>query len=93
MARFKVKGIFTATNMGQVLSGDIVEGEISAGDVIRLLVNGSALSFKIKSVEPVELMDNKKKIETGLVIGSFDKDVQEKLNVVTGRTVSVIRIH
>jgi GTPase len=88
MARFKINNIFTVTDRGQILEGEITEGEIAPGDLIRLLINDNALSIKIKSVEYIDHIGQKTKI--GLIVGPFDKNVQEKLRVIIGRTVSII---
>jgi hypothetical protein len=90
MARFKVKYIFTLADIGQVLAGEILEGEVSAGDLIRILVNDSALIIRIKSVE---LVNDRGKTDVGLLIGFLDNDVQEKLAVIAGRAVSIVKTH
>ncbi|MDB4903462.1 MAG: hypothetical protein JWQ63_2743 [Mucilaginibacter sp.] len=87
MARFKVNNIFTLTNHGQVLEGEVMDGEIAPGNLIRVLINENALSIKIKSVEYIE---GKEKTEIRLLVGFLDKDVQDKLKIIVGRTISIV---
>ena len=87
MARFKVNNIFTSANQGQVLEGEVMDGEIAAGSLIKVLINENALSIKIKSIEYIDV---KEKTEIKLLIGFLDKDVQEKLKIIVGRTVSIV---
>ena len=87
MSRFKVNNIFTVANQGQVLEGEVMDGEIEPGDLIKVLINENALSIKIKSVEYI---NGKGKNEIGLLVGFLDKDVQENLKIIVGRTVSVV---
>lgn len=87
MARFEVNNIFTLTNQGQVLEGEVMDGEITAGDIIKVLINENALSIKIKSVEYI---DSKEKTEIRLLVGFLDKDVQDKLKIIVGRTISIV---
>jgi hypothetical protein len=84
MARFKVNNIFTLTNQGQVLEGEVMDGEIAPGNLIRVLINRHALSIKIKSV------DNIDGSEIRLLVGFLDKDVQENLKIIIGRTISIL---
>jgi hypothetical protein len=87
MARFQVNNISTLTNQGQVLEGEVMDGEIAPGNLIRVLINENALSIKIKSVEYI---DGRGKNEIGLLVGFLDKDVQENLKIIVGRTISIV---
>ena len=80
MAKFKVNNIFQITNRGQVLTGEIIEGMIGPGYVIKLN-DGSIL--KIKSVEDVDHL--KGIAESGLLLESTN----ENLSHLVGQVVTV----
>ena len=87
MTQFKVNQIFKITNLGSVVSGDIVEGEIGSGDTIRLETDGQITELKIKSVEFLDYGGGY--AEVALMVGMIDNDAISILEKMSGEVVSI----
>jgi len=91
MATFKINKVFKITNRGHVLSGIIVDGEISSGDLLLLDVDRDILRLKIKSVEYVDY--SKGYAEIGLMIGPLENNIQTLLETMTKQIILITRDH
>ena len=60
MASFKIKSVFCIQNGGQVVAGDIINGEISTGDFIQIPCEENMIGLKINSVEFLDHIGEKK---------------------------------
>jgi GTPase len=87
MAKFKINQIFKITNRGSVVSGEIVEGEISSGDSIQFETGGKITELKIKSVEFLRVKRDLE--EVALMVGLVDDDIIAILGKMVGETVSI----
>ena len=88
VALFKLRQVFNIVRIGHVLAGDIIEGQVSPGNFIRVVVKDISTCYKIKSVDYVDQISTKQ-FEVGLVIETIDPYAYIKLNSVLGQTVSV----
>jgi hypothetical protein len=89
MAEFKVNRIIRITNRGHVLGGDIIAGEINAGDIIEVLMgDGNTISIKINSVEFIDWI-KEQKFEIGLMLGILEENVKIHVEKLVGEKVSV----
>lgn len=55
-AEFRVVASFAVSGIGYVLVGDLLRGEVKAGDEVALSVGGEWRSFPVASVESVDRM-------------------------------------
>lgn len=89
MAKFKVDDVFKIIHRGYILSGDIVDGEIAENDLIDLTFNNGSIKFKIDSIEHI---NKKGKPKVGILIKSIDDLVQENIDNMLGKTLSITKI-
>jgi translation elongation factor EF-Tu-like GTPase len=87
MATFKINGVFQITDRGYVLAGEIMEGEITPGNLIHLSFNEVPTALKIKLIEYIDHLGNK--AEIGLIIGALNESVPENIKEIIGQTVSI----
>lgn len=87
MAAFKVNKIFKIIKRGVVLSGIIVDGEISSGDLLLLEADQDTLKLKIKSVEYVDYGQGY--AEIGLILGAIEDEVNDLLRMTAGNIVAI----
>ncbi|HTD40086.1 MAG TPA: hypothetical protein VK671_05660 [Mucilaginibacter sp.] len=73
MAKFKINNSFLLTGRGEVLAGVIVEGIVSPGDTIHLVLNNNLIKSQIKSIEYVDYIQEKIS-EVGLIIEPVGSD-------------------
>jgi len=82
MAKFKISDVFEITNRGYVLSGEIVDGEIDARNLIHF-----DKGIIIKSVESINIKNQE--FEVGLLIGYVAGMTKDQLKELLGRTISI----
>jgi GTPase len=91
MAKFKIDNLFKITNRGQALTGNIIEGEISAGDLIQFSFAGSLINLEIKSIESVRSKGSDS--ETGLMLGIVSENIKNALETMIGQNVIILKGH
>jgi hypothetical protein len=85
MAKFKVNGVAEIKNRGHALIGEIIEGQITNGQIIYL---GNDQSVEIKSIEAVLT-----KLDTsnvGLMIGHAEGLTNSFLKDIVGRVLLIL---
>jgi hypothetical protein len=91
MAKFKINSTFKLTLREQhVLLGDIIEGEIGPGDLIQISIDDDQSNIKIKSVEYVDEISNRR-TQIGLLLESLNEATVERLKIIVGQTVTIIK--
>ena len=60
MASFKIKSVFCIQNRGQVVAGDIINGEVSSVDFVQIPCEGNMIGLEINSVEFLDHIGEKK---------------------------------
>jgi GTPase len=89
MAKFKINIVFKITGRGHVLSGNIIDGEISSGDLVQLVLDGKMRQLMIRSVESI---DHSTEIaEIGLILGPLENNIVSFLEAMKDQTVSIIK--
>jgi hypothetical protein len=88
-ATFKITKIFSVVGVGLIITGQIIDGTLTAGNYIQLKLNEVILNYEILAVEFVDYM-NTKQSGVGLIFDSADTDLQEKLKTVLGESIKVI---
>jgi len=91
MALFKINNIFEITNRGYVLTGIIVEGDFTSGDLIQLDLNANSIRLKIKSIEGVRHSSGEAVV--GLMLGPLENNVRMLLESITTQTILITRDH
>jgi translation elongation factor EF-Tu-like GTPase len=87
VAKMKVFDVFNITNRGTVLSGEIIEGEISSGNLFKLNVEGRELIYQINSVES---FSTETKAIIGLLIRFENNPELSYLENATGQTIEIL---
>jgi translation elongation factor EF-Tu-like GTPase len=85
VARISVTNVFNITSRGKVVGGDIIEGEIKAGDYFELIKEQEQLRYTINSVEIIHTRDIAK---IGLLIKSESADLIN-LNDLPGQIIII----
>ena len=88
VAQFKVTGVFNVTNRGKVLAGNIISGEINAGNFIKIKA-GDEETYSINSVEYVNNI-SARKVEIGLLIKTDHIPELLNLEVLVGQTINIL---
>ncbi|MBV8389207.1 MAG: hypothetical protein JO080_05350 [Mucilaginibacter sp.] len=73
MAKFQINDTLSLLGRGYVLTGDIIEGEISPGDVVYVVLNKGLTQSTIKSVEYADWV-TEKIVQIALIIEPFGTD-------------------
>ncbi|WP_158825741.1 hypothetical protein [Mucilaginibacter lacusdianchii] len=84
VAQFKTSKCFSIVGIGQVLTGNIIEGVIDAGYYIQL----DGISYKIDSVEAVDYV-SRGESETGLIFDVAPNEFQTSVANVLGQIISI----
>lgn len=79
VALFKTSKYFNIVGIGQVLTGEVVEGEVSAGDLFQVKLNDIEAPYRIHAVESVDY-PLRNEVETGLIIEAFEPDIEVVLS-------------
>ena len=82
MPDFKINNLFQITNRGQALIGNIIEGEISIGDLLQFSSKGSLINLEIKSIESVR--SKREDSEIGLLLGNVSENIKNALETMIG---------
>ena len=88
MALFKISDVFTLTGRGEAVIGNILQGEIDAGDSIQLTDVGVTFELKVKSVESVRNTEDMSSI--GLTFGHLSQPEKSALQNFKGKVVTVV---
>jgi len=82
MAKFKINKTFNLTNRGSVIAGEIVEGEINSGYMIRFETDGQITELKIKSVEFLLVKHGHEQVALmlGLINNSITKALEKMVD-------------
>jgi hypothetical protein len=91
MALFKINNIVKITNRGYVLTGIIVEGDFTSGDLIQLDLNGNMIKLKIKSIEGVR--HNSREAVVGLMLGPLENNIRMLLESMMTQTILITGGH
>ncbi|WP_207420285.1 hypothetical protein [Desertivirga brevis] len=57
---FNIEGCFPLIGRGQIIFGEILDGEVSAGDVLNLVIKSKPVKLEIKSVESIRMGEEEK---------------------------------
>lgn len=91
MAKFQIHDVFKIANRGYVLTGVIVEGDFTSGDLIQVDLDGNMNRLKIKAVEGVRHSSGE--AEIGLMLGPIENNVRMLLETMTMQTILITRDH
>lgn len=87
-ALFKTSRVFTVVGIGQVLTGEIIQGKVTAGNFIQLHSNDRIVSYHIDAVERIDYV-SKNEVEVALIFDKANPDLQNSLEAILGETVIV----
>jgi len=75
--RYEIQDTFYITGRGIVFAGQILEGEVCVGDLIKFKVNDE---FRIRKIEGLESINrgSQERANTGLLIQCKDKKEEEE---------------
>ena len=90
-ATFKIVSVFNIVNRGLVITGQIVNGTVEAGNSISLNMQGELANYKIDSVEYVD-HSGLNEYEIGLIFKSEGSDAQTHLESLIDHTIKVLSI-
>ena len=79
-AKYEIHDTFVITGRGIVFAGQILEGVISIGDSIKFKVNDEYMIRKIRGIEGVNRV-SQRKTNTGLLIETISEVEIDKLRV------------
>jgi hypothetical protein len=88
VALFKTSKAFNIVGIGQVLTGQILEGEISVGNVLQLDIDGVTANYTIDAVEKVDYV-SKGESEVGLIFDVATPELQSALENILSQSVKV----
>ncbi|WCT12925.1 hypothetical protein [Mucilaginibacter jinjuensis] len=87
-ATFRANKSFSIVGIGLVLTGDIINGEISVGNLIKVVDNNITAIYEIDAVEYVDY-SGPQQSEIGLIIKVIDPSLEIDLNSISGKTITV----
>jgi translation elongation factor EF-Tu-like GTPase len=87
VAKIKVSNVFSITNRGIVLSGEIIEGEISSRNYFKLNFDERELIYQVSSVESFR---TETKATVGLLIRFENNPELSCLEKATGQTIAIL---
>lgn len=90
-ASFKTHQVFNILNRGLVITGQITNGIIKAGNFISLNIQGRLINYQIDSVEFVD-NTGKNANNVGLRLKSADANAQKHLASISGQVIKVFEI-
>lgn len=91
VALFKTSKYFNIVGIGQVLTGEIVEGEVSAGSLFQVKLNDVEATYRIDAVEFVDY-PLRNEVEIGLIIEPVEPDIKADLNNIIGQTIIILTV-
>jgi len=87
-AAFRANKSFSIVGIGLVLTGGIIDGEISVGNFIQIIDNNITAIYEIDAVEYVDYADPQES-EIGLIIKAIDPFLEIDLDSISGKTTTV----
>lgn len=89
VALFKTSKYFNIVGIGQVLTGEILEGEISVGNLFQVKLNDIEAPYRIDAVENVDY-PLRNEVETGLIIEALEPDIEVDFQRIIGQTIAIL---
>lgn len=89
VALFKTSKYFNIVGIGQVLTGEIMEGEINVGNLFQVKLNDIKATYRIDAVESVDY-PLRNEVETGLIIEALEPDIEVDLQSIIGQTIAIL---
>lgn len=88
VALFKTSKYFNIVGIGQVLTGEIVEGEVSAGNLFQLDFEEIKATYRIEAVEYVDY-PLRNEVEIGIIVESLEPEIEADLDIIIGQTIAI----